>query len=76
MLKIDERIACAEALAVYNLLEEDVKKAIPEDFIKYLGDNATKDVEVNITSLIPLDMQNISEEGYNLIKKMSEFIKN
>ncbi len=70
MLKEYERIACTEALAVYNLLEEDVKNLVPKEYVTYMMEHASEDIYVNINPMIPLDMQPISKEGWNLIKKM------
>ena len=74
MLKIEKRIACAEALAVYNLLEPSVKKKIPKDLVKYFEENTSKNIKVAITDEIPLDMQQISEEGWVLIKHMYKYM--
>jgi len=74
MLNIERRIACAETFAVYNLLEEDAKKKVPIEFLEYLKKNQSKHIEVRLRADIPLDMQNISKEGWKLIKAMSEFI--
>ncbi len=74
MLKVDERIACTEALKVYNLLDRAEKEKIPQKFISYLKSHYSDDVLVKIQACIPLDMQPISKEGWNLIRKMAQFI--
>jgi len=74
MLKMERRIACTEALAVYELLEEDSKNKIPKEMLEYLTENSSNQISINLRADIPLDMQNISKEGWKLIKAMSEFI--
>ena len=74
MLKIEREMACSEALAAYNLLEESAKNKIPKEMVEYFEKNASSRFEINLRADVPLEMQYISEKGWQLIKAMSEYI--
>ena len=74
MLKVEKRIACSEALAVYNLLDNDSKNKVPKKIVRYIEDNASDNIIIKIRPDIPLDMQNISMEGWKLIQIMSQYV--
>ncbi len=75
MLKVEERIACTEALKVFDMLEEKDQKKVPQSFVNYLKEHYSDDVFVHVRQGIPLVDQNISPNGWNLIKKLAEYVQ-
>ena len=71
---MEKVIAITEAYRVYLSLDEECKSRIPADFVKYLVENMNLDYGCEVTNLLPIDMQDISEDGYNLIAYMYTFI--
>lgn len=70
-----DRLAITEAYRFYQLLDDDCKARIPDSFKNFL--EQYKDVNLGevIHLEIPLTMQNISQEGWNLIAYMGNYLK-
>ena len=68
------QLAVAETLGVYQTLDEECRSHIPKEFMDFLEENYDPNIEVQITKLVPLDMQEISKEGFRLIAKMYGYI--
>lgn len=68
-------LGITETYRYYNLLNDDCKSRIPEAFKNFL--NKYKDLSLGepFHPEIPLEMQEISEEGWNLIAYMGTFLK-
>lgn len=75
MLKVEKRIAAAECLAVYEMLDDEAKSCIPKEFIERLEEMTLPTIKVTLHKEIPLEYQDISEGGWQLVKLMSEFMK-
>ena len=66
-------LGITETYRYYNLLDDDCKSKIPQkfkDFLEYYKDLTIGEL---IHPEIPLEMQNISQEGWNLIAQISKF---
>lgn len=75
MLKVEKRIACAEGLAVIDLLSAEERAKIPLDFINKLEENTLKEIKVCLRKEIPLQMQQISMAGWGVMKLILEFLE-
>lgn len=74
-LTANDILGITETYRYYNLLDDDCKSRIPEVFKNFL--NKYKDLNVGkpLQPEIPLEMQEISEEGWNLIAYMGIYLK-
>lgn len=74
MLRVDERLACSEVLAVYNMLDDESKSKIPVDFVEYFHSHANKNITINIISTLPIEEQLVSRYSKALIDKMVSYL--
>lgn len=68
-------LAYTEAYRVYQLLDEDAKSKIPQKVVEFLEKNKNLDYGEALTPAIPLEMQKISKEGWNVITYLTTFFK-
>lgn len=67
--------AITEAYRYYQLLDDECHSLIPDSFVEFL--NTFKDLSVGepLHPEIPLEMQNISQEGWVLIAQFGRWLK-
>lgn len=63
-------IAAAECLGVIRLLAPRTRAGVPADFVRSLEQTVSGRLTVNFIDFLPLDMQEISDRGWQLIKRM------
>ena len=64
-----------ETYRYYILLDEECKSRIPQKFKDFLEFYKDMSIGEPIHLEVPLEMQNISREGWNLIAQIGEFLK-
>ena len=68
-------IGITETYMYYRLLDDECKRRIPEKFVRFLEEYSDLTLDVKIHPEIPLELQEISQEGWNLIAQISKFLK-
>ncbi len=68
-------LGITETYRVYCFLDEECKSRIPSAFKEFLEKYKDLSVGVELHPEIPLEMQEISEEGWNLIAYMGTYLK-
>ena len=64
-----------ETYLYYRMLDDECRRLIPEKFVHFLEENSDLTLDVTIRPEIPLELQEISREGWNLIAQISSFLK-
>lgn len=67
-------LAITETYRVYLFLDEETKSKIPQKFKDFLETYKNLDVGEELHPEVPLEMQNISQEGWNLIAQIGTFL--
>lgn len=67
-------LGITETYRVYMLLDEDAKSRIPQKFKDFLEKYKDLTVGETLHPEIPLELQNISQEGWNLIAQIRTFL--
>jgi hypothetical protein len=70
----NEIIASSEANGFYNLLDEDEKRKIPQEFVYKMFKFSDKKIMEKIKDFEDINKKNISREGIKRIAYMSLFI--
>lgn len=70
-----DRLAITETYRFYQLLDADCKSRIPDSFKDFLEKYKDLSLGEEIHLEIPLTMQNISKEGWNLIAQLETFLR-
>lgn len=70
----NEIIASSEANGFYNLLDEDEKRKIPQEFVYKMFKFSDKKIMEKIKDFEDINKKNISKEGIKRIAYMSLFI--
>lgn len=70
----NEIIASSEASGFYNLLDEDEKRKIPQEFVYKMFKFSDKKIMEKIKDFEDINKKNISREGIKRIAYMSLFI--
>ena len=68
-------LGITEAYRFYKLLDDDCKSRIPDSFKNFLEKYKDLSMGEPINPEIPLEMQEISQEGWNLIVYMGAYLK-
>ena len=68
-------IGITETYMYYRMLDDECKRMIPEKFVRFLEEYSDLTLDVTIRPEIPLELQEISREGWNLIAQISSFLK-
>lgn len=68
-------LGITETYRYYNLLDDYCKSRIPQKFKDFLEHYKDLSMGEPIRPEIPLEMQNISQEGWNLIAQLEKFFK-
>lgn len=70
----NEIVASSEANGFYNLLDEDEKRKIPQEFVYKMFKFSDKKIMEKIKDFEDINKKNISREGIKRIAYMSLFI--
>ena len=73
-MKDSDILAFTEAYRFYLLLEDDARNKIPQDIVDFLEKHKDLSMGAPISPQIPLDMQDISQEGWHVITYLSTFL--
>ena len=68
-------LGITETYRYYLLLDDDCKSRIPSNFVEFLEKYKDLSKGEPLHPEIPLEMQEISQEGWNLIYAMGQFLK-
>lgn len=74
-LTASDILAITEAYRVYCFLDEKCKKQIPSAVKVFLEENKDLSVGAELHPEVPLEMQDISQEGWNLIAYLGTYFK-
>lgn len=66
--------AITEAYRVFQLLDDEAKEKIPQGVKEYLEKNKDLSLGEPLSVAIPLEMQEISKEGWNVIAYLATFL--
>ncbi len=73
MHKCDERIACIQAMVVYDALDNDAKKKIPEDFFNYINSNSGSTKMKKFISQMVV-RQGFTAQGRKIVEELLRYV--